>query len=425
MLTSRQRVELALAHVEGDQVPLDLGSGPTTGIHASALYRLRQGLGLDPPGTPVKVTEPFQVLGEVGPDLVDLLGVDVVGVGLATNFFGFVNEDWKPWALFDGTPVLVPGGFNTDASDPDGGVVMYPQGDKSVPPSARMPKDGFYFDAIKRQGAIDLENLVVEDNLEEFGPISTEELEHISREVDRLVPTGKAVLGNFGGTGFGDVALVPGMNLKHVKGIRDIEEWYVSLSLRPGYIYDVFERQCDIGLANLARIHDVVGDKVTAVFITGTDFGGQQGPLISPRTYRSLFKPFHGRVNSWVHANTHWKTFIHSCGSIWRLLDDIVDAGFDALNPVQTSAFDMSPATLKQRFGERVTFWGGGIDTQSVLPFGTPAEVRAMVKERMRLLGQGGGFVFNTVHNVQAGVPTENLLALYEAVNDFRKYPLG
>ena len=139
-------------------------------------YRLRQGLGLDPPGTPVKVTEPFQVLGEVGPDLVDLLGVDVVGVGLATNFFGFVNEDWKPWALFDGTPVLVPGGFNTDASDPDGGVVMYPQGDKSVPPSARMPKDGFYFDAIKRQGAIDLENLVVEDNLEEFGPISTEEL---------------------------------------------------------------------------------------------------------------------------------------------------------------------------------------------------------------------------------------------------------
>lgn len=374
----------------------------------------------------MKVTEPFQMLGEVAPDLVDALGVDVVGVGLPTNFFGFANEDWKPWALFDGTPVNVPGRFNTDPSaDPDGGVLMYPEGDRSVPPSARMPKNGFYFDAIKRQGPIDDEHLDIEDNLEEFGPLTTDELGYITREVDRLFPTGKAILGNFGGTGFGDVALVPGMNLKHPRGVRDIEEWYVSLSLRPGYIYEVFERQCDIGLANLARIHQAVGDKITAVFVTGTDFGGQQGPLVSPSTYRNLFKPFHARVNSWVHANTKWKTFIHSCGSIWRLLDDIVDAGFDALNPVQTSAADMSPAALKQRYGDRVTFWGGGIDTQSVLPFGTPADVRDMIRERMRLFGQGGGFVFNTVHNVQAGVPTENLLALYEAVNDFREYPPG
>jgi hypothetical protein len=405
---------------------LDLGAGPTTGIHASALYRLRQALGLDAPGTPVKVTEPFQMLGEVAPDLVDVLGVDVVGVSLPTNLFGFASENWKPWTMFDGTPVLVPDQFNTDTSaDPDGGVLMYPAGDTSVPPSARMPRNGFYFDAIKRQGLVDDDHLDVEDNLEEFGPITTGELEHISREVDRLLPTGKAVLGNFGGTGFGDVALVPGMNLRHARGIRDVEEWYASLNLRPGYIYEVFERQCDIGLANLAEIHRVVGDKITAVFVTGTDFGGQQGPLVSPSTYTNLFKPFHIRVNAWVHANTRWKTFIHSCGSIWRLLDDIVDAGFDALNPVQTSAAGMAPEALKQKFGDRVTFWGGGIDTQSVLPFGTPADVRAMVRDRMHAFGPGGGFVFNTVHNVQAGVPTENLLALYQAVNDSREYPLG
>ncbi len=424
--SSRERVEAALAHVEADRVPLDLGGSPVTGIQASALYRLRQALSLDPPGTPVRITEPFQMLGEVGPDLAEALGIDVVGVGLATNFFGFENEDWKPWALFDGTPVLVPGKFNTDTSvDPDGGLLMYPEGDTSVPPSARMPKGGFYFDALNRQEPVDDDHLDPHDNLEEFGPISTENLRHIVAEVDRLFPTGKALLGNFGGTGFGDVALVPAMNLKHVKGIRDVEEWYVSLNLRSAYIYEVFEHQCEIGLANLARIHQVVGDKLTAVFVTGTDFGGQQAPLISPRTYRELFKPFHVRLNDWVHSHTGWKSFIHSCGSIWRLLDDIVDAGFDTLNPVQTSAAGMAPEELKQRYGDRVSFWGGGIDTQRVLPFGTPDEVRTMVRERVLTFGRGGGFVFNTVHNVQAGVPTENLVALYQAVNDFRDYPLG
>lgn len=423
--TSRMRVELALRHAEADKVPLDLGGGPVTGIHVSALYRLRQALGLDAHGTPVKVIEPFQMLGEVAPDLIDALGIDVVGVGLPTNFFGFANDGWKPWTTFDGTPVLVPAGFSTDTSaDPRGGLFMYPQGDTTAPPSARMPRRGFYFDAISRQGPIDDERLNPEDNLEEYVPLSAGDLEYVKREVDRLLPSGKAIYGNFGGTGFGDVAFVPGMSLKHPKGIRDVQEWYVSLSLRQRYIYDVFDRQCEVGIQNLARIHEAVGDAITAILVTGTDFGGQQAPLISPRTYRNLFKPFHKRVNDWVHAHTQWKTFIHSCGSIWRLLDDIVDAGFDALNPVQTSAAEMDPAALKQKYGDRVTFWGGGIDTQHVLPFGTPAEVRDMVHDRMRVFGQGGGFVFNTVHNVQAGVPAENLVALYEAVNEFRDYPL-
>ena len=247
---------VALRHVEADRVPLDLGGGPVTGIHVSSLYRLRQALGLDAPGTPVKVIEPFQMLGEVAPDLIDALGVDVVGVGLPTNMFGFADKDWKPWTTFDGTPVLVPGGFSTDTSaDPQGGLFMYPQGDTTAPPSARMPKRGFYFDGLNRQQPIDDDHLNAEDNLEEFGPITAEALAHVKHEVERLLPSGKAILGNFGGTGFGDVAFVPGMSLKHPKGIRDIEEWYVSLSLRPGYIYEVFDRQCDIGLQNLARIH--------------------------------------------------------------------------------------------------------------------------------------------------------------------------
>lgn len=423
--TSRMRVELALRHAEADKVPLDLGGGPVTGIHVTALYRLRQALGLDAPGTPVKVIEPFQMLGEVAPDLIDALGIDVVGVTLPANFFGFANEGWKPWTTFDGTPVLVPAGFSTDTgADPRGGLFMYPQGDTRVPPSARMPRRGFYFDAISRQEPIDDEHLNPEDNVEEFVPLSEDDLAYVKREVDRLLPTGKAIYGNFGGTSFGDVGFVPGMSLKHPKGIRDVQEWYVSLSLRQRYIYDVFDRQCEIGIQNLARIHEVAGNAITVILVTGADFGGQQAPLISPRTYRNLFKPFHKRVNDWVHTHTQWKTFIHSCGSIWQLLDDIVDAGFDALNPVQTSAAQMDPVALKQKYGDRVTFWGGGIDTQHVLPFGTPAEVRDMVRDRIRVFGPGGGFVFNTVHNVQAGVPAENLVALYEAVSEFRGYPL-
>jgi uroporphyrinogen-III decarboxylase len=134
--------------------------------------------------------------------------------------------------------------------------------------------------------------------------------------------------------------------------------------------------------------------------------------------------PFHKRVNDWIHANTTWKTFIHTCGSIVALMPDLIEAGFDIFNPVQCSAAGMHPQTLKDRFGAQITFWGGGVDTQGTLPFGTPAQIRAEVRERIRIFCPGGGFVFNTIHNVQAGVPAENLVALYETVNEFRDYEL-
>jgi uroporphyrinogen-III decarboxylase len=161
------------------------------------------------------------------------------------------------------------------------------------------------------------------------------------------------------------------------------------------------------------------------VYVTGTDFGAQDRPFISPKLYRDLFKPFHKRVNEWIHGHTGWKTFMHSDGAMWRLLDDVVEAGFDILNPVQTSAADMDPARLKETYGDRITFWGAGIETQTTLPFGTPAEIRAEVANRMRIFGRGGGFVFTTIHNLQTGVPAENIVALYDAVNRYRAYPVG
>jgi hypothetical protein len=419
-MTSRERVEQALAHREPDRVPLDLGGSLITSMHVSSVYKLRQALGLDAPGTPVKVVEPYQMLGEIGADLMDALEVDVAGIGRLTNAYGFRNENWKQWEAF-GVPLLVPGDFPT-VREPSGELLMYPCADRTAPACARMPRTGFYFDAIVRQDPIDEDHLDPADNTEEFVAISDADVRHLASEVQRLAPSGRAILADFGGMSFGDIAFVPGPTLRHPKGIRDLEQWYMSLVSRPDYVSAVFERQCEIALANLQRIHAAVGDAVTAVLVTGADFGTQEGPLISPRTYRRLFKPFHVRVNEWIHANTGWKTFIHSCGSIWRLLDDIVDAGFDALNPVQTSAEEMDPAALKQRYGDRITFWGGGIDTQHTLPFGSPDEIRAMVAERIAIFGAGGGFVFNPIHNVQAGVPVENLLALYDAVHEFREH---
>lgn len=419
-MNSRERVLAAINHQEPDRIPLDLGGSGTTGMHASSVYLLRQALKLDPPGAPVKVTEPYQLLGEIQPDMIEALGVDVLPLPSPRNMFGYENVGWKPFTFFDGTPMLVPERFNTDY-EPSGDLYMYPEGDKTVPPSAVMPTGGYYFDALPRQDPIDEDRLDPVDNLEEFGPVSAADLAYYAREIARLSQAGdKAILANFGGTAFGDIALVPALWLKHPRGIRDVAEWYISTVSRRKYVEKIFERQSEIALANLEKIHNVVGEKVHAVFVTGTDFGAQNSSFISPKAYRQLFQPFHKIINNWIHANTTWKSFIHSCGSIINLLPDLVESGFDLLNPVQTSAAGMDPAELKSRFGDQLVFWGGGIDTQRVLPFGTPDEIRSQVRERMQIFGRGGGFVFNTIHNVQARIPVENLVALYRAVRDYR-----
>ena len=185
MVTSRERVSLTLQHEEADRVPLDLGASPLTGMQVDTVYGLRQTLGLDRPGTPVKITEPYQMLGEIGPDLQEALGVDVVGLGKPTTMFGFRNGGWKSWTTFAGTPVLVPEGFNTEPES-NGDILMYPEGDKSALPSGRMPKGGFYFETMVRQPPFDDRSLNVEDNLEEFGPISDENLRFFQREAERL-----------------------------------------------------------------------------------------------------------------------------------------------------------------------------------------------------------------------------------------------
>ncbi len=414
--TGRERVLRALNFQPVDRTPVDLGGHACSGAHVSVVANLRRALGLDKPGDRVKVVEPYQMLGEIDADLRAALGIDVVNLPNPKNMFGFENADWKPWRTFDGTDVLVPAKFNTDP-EPSGDILMYPEGDKSVPASARMPKGGFYFDSIIRQKPIDDAKLDPADNLEEFQPISDEDLKLYEQRADDLYRnTDLAVVAGFGGSAFGDIALVPGPWMKDPKGIRDIEEWYISTVTRRDYINEVFARQAEIAVENLKRIHQAVGDKVHVVFMDGTDLASQNSLFCSPDTYRELYLPHAKKVNDWVHAHTKWKTLKHCCGGCEPLIDGFIEAGYDVLNPVQTSARGMDPQHLVDTFGGRIVFWGGGVDTQQTLPFGTPDEVREQVAERVKIFGQKNGFVFNTIHNIQCNTPTENLLAMFEAL---------
>jgi len=417
-MNSRERLKLALSHKEPDRPPIDLGATAVTGAQASVVYLVRQALGLDKPGTPVKVVEPYQMLGEIADDLKRALGVDFAGVGMSGNMFGFKNENWKPWATFDGTPVLVPGLFNTQP-DENGDILQYPEGDRSVPPSGRMPKGGFYHDAIIRQEPIDDAKLRVEHNLEEFGAVPEAELERLRTLVDALYrETPYAIVGSFGGTAFGDIALVPATFLKRPRGIRDVVEWYISTVTRREHVRQIFHRQCEIALYNLPLIYEAVGDKVSVVFTSGTDFGTQNAPFISPDTYRDLYQPFHGKINDWIHKHTQWKSFIHTCGAVEPLIEGFIEAGFDILNPVQTGAAGMAPETLKSKYGGRIVFWGGLVDTQKTLPFGTKKEVATEVRKRVRIFGRGGGFVANPIHNIQAGCPAESVIEMFRVVRE-------
>lgn len=281
----------------------------------------------------------------------------------------------------------------------------------------------FIFNSIIRQPPIDDASLDVEDNLEEFGPISEQDLQYFSHEVNQANnETDKAIYANFGGTAFGDIALVPAPWLKNPRGIRDVEEWYISTATRKDYVKKVFQRQGEIAMENLKKIYEVVGNRVDVVFMTGTDFGGQDRPMLSTANYKELFMPFHKKLNDWIHQNTTWKTFIHSDGALMPLIPHFIDAGFDVLNPIQWTASNMDPLVLKKKFGDKLVFWGGGVDTQKTLPFGTPDEVRNELKQRIMDFAPGGGWVFTTVHNVQPFVPAENLLAMYETIIKFGSY---
>ena len=413
-LTGRDILQHSLQHKDGP-LAIDLGASPVTGIHVSCLAGLRRYYGLE--AVPVKVHEPCQMLGFPEDDLLDALGVATRGIFSPWTKFGYENKNWKEWKTPWGQIVLVGKDFQVDETESD--VFIYPCGDRNVPPSGQMPKTGFFFDAIIRQEPIDDANLRVEDNLEEFKPISNETLLSLRGQLDSIPTTGRATVLCVGGTGFGDIGAIPGTQLKRPKGIRDIAEWYISTVSRRSHIQAIFERQLAIALDNLHKVYDVLGNAIDVIYLCGTDFGTQQSLFCSEKSFRELWFPYYKELNDWIHAHTSWKTFKHSCGAVYPLVPVLIECGFDILNPVQCSAKGMDPKRLKDEFGDRIVFWGGGVDTQKTLPFGTPDEVRDQVRERIDIFATGGGFVFNTIHNIQALTPIENLAAMFEAIHSY------
>ena len=416
MANSRENLQSTLNHQEPDRMVVDFGASPVTGIHVHLVEQLREHFGLEQKS--VKVNEPYQMLGEVEEDLQEAMGVDVIGVSPPSDMFGNPMKDWKEYRTPWDQVVLVPGSF-TISVDGNGDTLLYPQGDDSVAPSAKMPKAAYFFDALNRQEPLDESKLDPENNVEEFTRMTAADLDYWKRIIPEAVQKGKGVLANFGGTGIGDIALVPGLNLKAPKGIRDVADWYMSTLMRPDYLHYIFEKQTDVALENLALVKEIAGNQVDVAYICGTDFGTQDSSFCSIETYEELYAPYYKKINNWIHQHTPWKTFKHSCGAVEPFMDSFIDSGFDIINPVQINAAGMDPVQLKRKYGDRLTFWGGGVDTQKVLPFGTPEEVKAHVLRECEILAPGGGFVFNTVHNMQANVPLQNVLAMLEAIRQF------
>lgn len=412
---SHQVVLDALAHRQPSQLPVDFGATSVTGIHVTCVAALRDYYGLEK--HPVKVHEPYQMLGLIEDDLQRAMGIDTEGVFRRNTMFGFPNENWKPWN-FNGLEVLIGGEFNTTI-DEKGDTLVYPEGDLTAKPSGRLPKGGFFFDTIVRQDHFDEASLNPDDNCEEFTEWTAQEVAEIAEDARAARATGRAVVAGLGGTALGDIALVPAPGMKDPRGIRDIAEWYMSTTSRRDYIHAIFSRQCEVAIRNLEKIHAAAGGDLDVLFLCGTDFGTQTSTFCSAGTFRSLYLPYYKQICGWIHRNTEWKCFKHSCGSVERFIDPMIEAGFDILNPVQCSAVGMEPEHLKAKYGDRITFWGGGVDTQKTLPFGTPAEVREQVLRRCEVFAKNGGFVFNTIHNVQAGTPVANIVAMLDAVREF------
>lgn len=421
MSTSRERLRQTLNHQEPDQVVVDMGATSITGINANALAGLREMLKLDPKR--VKINEPLQLLGAVEEDVRKALHLDCISISPDANMFGFANAGRKPFLMQSGLEVDVPTDFNTTV-DENGRTYLYPQGDLSVKPSGMMPKGGYFFDNITR-GNIEFDEDTTGARLhfkDDYAVLNDNQLRFIEDQCNYFYDnTEYGMIYSGALASIGDFAIIPGPNVKDPKGIRDLPDFMMAHSICPEYVHELFEMHIEYALKNAALIKQACGDKIQAIYVSGTDFGTQNGPFISLDTYREFYKPYYKKVTSWIHKNTNWKTFFHSCGAVSAFLQDFYEAGVDILNPVQLSAEGMDGKILKEQWGDKFVFWGGGVDTQKTLPFGTPEEVYKEVTDRLTLFSKGGGFVFNTVHNIQGNTSVENILAMFQAIEDFKK----
>jgi uroporphyrinogen decarboxylase len=410
-MTSRERVLAALNFQEPDRVPIDLSGHRSSGISAVVYPKLRRFLGL--PQRPVKVYDMIQQLAVVDEDVLDFFGVDTIEMGR-----GFLmNEgDWVDWELPDGTPCLIPGYVNPEKRGEDWYVLAENGTTLGVQKKGCLYFEQTHFPLMERGIAGDDFS-----DLEDVLPLSTwtgvphpgahlpldeAGLGEMADKARRLrASTDRAVVGLFGGNMFE----IP-------QFLYRIDNYLLALHLHPGDVERLSRRLCEIHLGNLEKWLGAVGPFID-IIVFGDDLGGQQGPLLSPEAYRRFIKPYHKEL--WTRAKelADVKVMLHCCGGVRELLDDLIEAGLDAINPVQFNCRGMDTAELKEAYGGRLTFWGGGCDTRDILPNAAPAEVTDHVRAQTGLLKPGGGFVFQQVHNILANVPSANIKAMLEAVN--------
>jgi uroporphyrinogen-III decarboxylase len=398
-MTSRQRILAALNHRPVDRVPIDLGGTRQSGISAFAYARLRKLLMPDSAG-PFRIFDLYQMLAEIEHEIAKRFGADCVLLNRRAVAFSVPNDSYKPFTLRDGTETLIPAGFNPEK---DGEDLVLRAGDEII---ARMPANGFYFD---RYG---LYPGATHPDLKGWEPprLSKADLEHFETASKALADsTDKAVV----------AAMGPPYELFNGIGQGGFEDWMITFATEDDYVSELYRKLVDAWIDNLIAFRKAVGDRVQVIQIAD-DFGTQNAPYLSVDMFREKVMPAYKRGLDWIHQNTDWKVLLHSDGAIVPLIDSIIEMGVDALNPIQTNAAGMKPAGLKEQFGGRIVFWGAGCDPHGVIAHGTPQQVRQEVHENLRVFDPlKGGFVFASIHNVQADVPAENIAAMYDAAMSF------
>lgn len=401
-MTSRERITEALNHREAGALPIDFGAMRSTGIHAMAYNRLKEYLGIK--GKTARLYDIFQQLAEPELEVVDRLGGDVVQAHRLCPAWGIRIDAWKPWKLQDGSECLAPEGYNPIQNE-DGGFEI--RNGNTV--MAKMPRDGLYFDQVYRpyehvETFDDIDKIKIEE-------VTDEELSFLEQEVKQLYEnTDKAILISFGG------------NILEAGQISwGYEKFYTDLALNPDLVLYWLNKLTDAYMRDLEKMLGVVGKYVHLIQF-GDDLGTQEASQISVNMYREMIKPYHARQYQYVRNNyPNVKVFLHSCGAIFDLIPDLIDAGVEVLNPVQISAKGMDPVRLKKEFGKYLTFWGGGANMQYTATMGTVDQIKKEVKELIDIFAPGGGFVFNQVHNIQVNILPEKIMAIYDTALEYRK----
>ena len=391
-MTSKERVFRAVQHRETDRVPLDLGATLVTGIHAYSYSRLKEHLGLSK-GL-VEIIDTYQFLARVEDDVLERFSIDVLPLFGAYDPLGVkCGVGLKEWTMPNGDSCLTSKDFNPEPQS-DGSHLLEKSGSLF-----RIPKDGFYFDAI-RPALAEVEDMEDIEMLFGFNGFTQEQADYYRKEAERLHGSERAVVGEIFAT-------------FEIEFYFGYEQGMMNLLTNKQMMIDFLDRLTEMYKRNFILFRDAVGDAVDIITVY-KDLGNQNGPSVNPVVVREVFMPPMKRFVQYVKENSDYAVMLHACGSIYEFIPDIIDCGFDILNPVQISARNMEPGRLKREFGEELCFWGGGVDTQRMLPFGTPEEVREQVRENAAVFSDGGGFVFNPVHNIQTGVPVENIVAAYD-----------